>query len=145
MVWIQPHPGLSCALEQKHFTHVTHNVNATECWPDMPLFICGFTATVPPPVRMNNSFNVISLSEKWVMNSLALFHKRWWCHRPSSHGRHRHQRGEKLLDAKRCAGCGDGQVEMKQKWLDERKLLWGGDEMREREKVVLPRSEEAGR
>lgn len=39
----------------------------------------------------------------------------------------------------------------KEKWskkikrLDERKLLWGAEEMREGEKVGLPRSEEADR
>lgn len=74
-----------------------------------------YTCTVPPPVRMKNIFNVTALSEKWVMNSLVLFHNRWWCHRPSTHGRYRHQGEEKLLDAERCAGAGDGQGEMEQK------------------------------
>lgn len=47
---------------------------------------------------------------------------------------------EKPLDVERCAGAGNGQGEM-----DERKVLWGAEEMRGGEKVGLPRSEEADR
>lgn len=105
---------VSVALEQISF-YMSCSQRTWPCWPDMPLFICGFTATVLPPVRMNNSFNVKALSEKWVMNSLALFHNHSWCHRPNSHSRHRHRGEEKLLDAERCAGVADVQGEMEQK------------------------------